>query len=245
MAYTLAGLSYAGLPVHALILVRGVWAKLWRVYPFFYIPLGLSLIGGVSLYWISFRHPDLFFSAYWRVQIVTMLLACGSLVELSTKGFDTSDKSATAIGRLIRHLVYLVAGGAALIYVLYWRSTPKTKGTQMAMVAFERDFRVTQALILVGLVAAVLYFGIPLGRNLKGMLFGYGIYVSSSLITLALESHFPWFHNTWATLQPWSYVASLFIYLFCLWNYEPASAPSRASKSPHRGIDTAAHTLGA
>lgn len=39
--------------------------------------------------------------------------------------------------------------------------------------------------------AAVFYFGLPLGKNLNGMLVEYGIFIASDLVMLALESRFP------------------------------------------------------
>lgn len=245
IAHSVANLTYVALPFHALILVRAAQTRLWRTYPFFYFPLACSLIGAVILYWIGFRHPALYFGWYWRVQVVTMLLACGTLLELSRKGFCRRGQAGWRTGRSIYYLVYVIAASAGLIYVVFFQNLPRTKATQVAMVVFERDFRVFQALVLLVLLAAVLYFGVPLGRNLTGILLGYGIYIGSSLITLEFESRFGSFHDIWAILQPWSYVASLVIYLVCLWSYRPADFAILVSQGTRKGVLTTIRTVDA
>jgi hypothetical protein len=75
-------------------------------------------------------------------------------------------------------------------------------------------------------VGGIFYFGVPLGRNVKGILVGYGIYVGASLVTLAVESHFPaHFLGIWNQMQPLAYNFTLLVYLISLWHYSPAPSP--------------------
>ena len=74
--------------------------------------------------------------------------------------------------------------------------------------------------------AAVFYFGLPLGKNLNGMLVEYGIFIASDLVMLALESRFPVsFAVAGNFVQPFFYCGSLTAYMYAMWTYEPASAP--------------------
>jgi len=83
-------------------------------------------------------------------------------------------------------------------------------------IAFERNFRFVQALLLPVALAAIL------GRNVRGIFYlGYGICIASGLMSPALESHFRGsFTPIWVLTQPLSYVVSLATYLFRLLSFE-------------------------
>lgn len=114
--------------------------------------------------------------------------------------------------------MYAAVGLSAALYV----SSHVRNASSLRFIALERDFRLIQTALLLGMTAAVFYFGLPLGRNLGGMLVGYGVYVASNLVTLTLESHFStWFETAWSFLQPILYCAAITIYLWALWRYSP------------------------
>ncbi len=149
-----------------------------------------------------------------------MFVACGNIVEVLRLGFARVS-GARRFARVIGLALLLTVASFALSYVL----GPKGWHAEYHLIAFERDFRLTQAVFLLLLLAAIFYFAIPLGRNLRGIFLGYGLYIGSSLISLALESHFPHsFAPAWVLIQPLSYVVSLAIYLYSLWSFEAPAA---------------------
>jgi hypothetical protein len=94
------------------------------------------------------------------------------------------------------------------------------------LISLERGFRVIQALLLLGIGGVVVYHRIPLNRNLKSMLVGYNLYVSASLIILALRVYIGMRVNpTWRILQPLSYDAALVVWAVGLWSYSPPPVP--------------------
>jgi hypothetical protein len=61
---------------------------------------------------------------------------------------------------------------------------------------------------------------------LKGMYIGYGIYVGTSLITLALRAYLgAHIDPTWYMVQPLSYDAGLMVWAVGLWSYSPPRIP--------------------
>src|SRR5260370_14763009 len=56
----------------------------------------------------------------------------------------------------------------------------------------ERDLRAIQALLLFVIVALLAYYRVPVGRNLKGISFGYGFDLCTSVMSFAFLS-FPAF----------------------------------------------------
>lgn len=230
MSYSsIIDLSRFGLMVQLAVVIRGFWAKMWSVYPLFYFPLACSLIGGAATDRILSRHPALYFQWYWRLQIITMFLACGSLLEISRHVFKPGDFCARKFGKSIFYAVCALTAAGALFYFASLWNAPKTKAAAIALDIFERDFRVMQAGALLVLFAGVFYFGLPLSRNLKGISVGYGIYVGSSLLTLAIRALFRSAYNPTMVSQLGAYTLSLLIYLFCLWTYTPTGVPTPIS----------------
>ena len=94
------------------------------------------------------------------------------------------------------------------------------------MIEFERDLRCVQALFIFGLLAVIFYYAIPIGRNMKGMVMGYGLYIFSSLVSLAVRAYAgPSFTKIWSVAQPLSFDATLVIWLVALWSYCPNPVP--------------------
>jgi len=42
-------------------------------------------------------------------------------------------------------------------------------------VAVEKDFLTVQAVFFLGILGVIFYYGLPLGRNIKGIILGYGL----------------------------------------------------------------------
>jgi hypothetical protein len=60
-------------------------------------------------------------------------------------------------------------------------------------VELERDLRTVQAMFLFGLLGVISYCGIAIGKNMKGMILAYGLYIATSLVSLAVRSYAPSF----------------------------------------------------
>lgn len=115
-----------------------------------------------------------------------------------------------------------ILGISTTLCIVDFLSGPHNWSNSMHLVIIERDFRGGQALFLTALLAATLYLGIPLGRNLTGLFLGYGLYIGAALVTLAIESRFPSsFVRAWYLWKSVAYGISLLIYLVSLWRYEP------------------------
>lgn len=216
----------------ALTLARSGRSRMFRRYALFYFQLACAFFAGVFGFFIVFRREDrVAYSAfYWNAQFATMILACGNIVEILRHAFGYSRET-----RRFARSINIALSAAAGAFLLAFLSGPKNWRATAYFVSIERDFRAAQALILLSLLAAVVYFGVTLGRNLTGIFLGYGLYVGSALVTLAIESHFPRsFSGSWVVLEPLAYAISLFVYLFSLWTYDPPPRPQHISELVRR-----------
>ena len=107
----------------------------------------------------------------------------------------------------------------------------------------ERLLRTVQSLAILALVVLFLFYAIPFGRNLRGILLGYGLFVGLSVIQLTFVADSGGrFHSFWSYVSPASYVVVLGLWLAHLWSYLPSPEPKRAVRLEEQYQKVAAAT---
>jgi hypothetical protein len=211
----------SGLLLQGVILVRSVQGKSLARYPLFYVYIASVLAASGFLYVISIVRPSLNVPLYWNMQFVTLSLGCGVIFEISRNVFADH----ASLDRVVRWIMGITFG---LIFFLvaihafflpHWNLAKDTAD-------LERDLRLAQAVALLAIVFLTQYYGIEIGKNMKGMILGFGVYVGASIISLTLQVFVGvGFTPIWTIIQPSSYVAALFIWAVALWSYAPVPAP--------------------
>jgi hypothetical protein len=93
----------------------------------------------------------------------------------------------------------------------------------------EGAVRAVQALAIVVLVGLFLFYSIPFGRNLRGILLGYGVFIAASVISLTLShagASKP--EDVWSYVFPASFFSALCLWVTHLWSYSANPVPKRA-----------------
>lgn len=190
-------------------------------YPLFYLYLSFVLLTSSCLLLIYLEKPTRYPALYWYIEFFGVALGCGVVWEIYRNALGRFPGAA----RLARNLLMLT-----LLLVLSSAIVGGFHGTiqwpHETTVALERDLRGVQGGALIGLVAIIGLYRIPLGSNLWGMIIGYGVLVSSNVITLSLRGLLGrGFETGWRYLQPISYLAVLGIWCAALWSYKPVLLP--------------------
>jgi hypothetical protein len=151
-----------------------------------------------------------------------MVLACGIVLEILSHVLFL-DPRCRLFARFIRLTLFAGISCFALACIL---SNSGSWTSEELPVHLERDFRMMEALLLLVIWATVVYFGISMSKNLKGMFLGYGIYVAASLVILAVQVYQGARSNPrWYMLQPLSYDVALVVWAVGLWSYSPPHIP--------------------
>jgi hypothetical protein len=211
-----------GIAVEALLLYRALYAKLVWKYPNFYVyALGLFLADSV-LYFFYNSRPMLYARWTFYAGFLVLFLGCGVILEVFRQVLSHY-AGAEKIARAVSFTVF----GAILVFgIAYPIWSPKGSVEHSLYVSAQRDFLFTQALLLLGLLQVISYYGISMGRNLKGMVLGYGQCIGVTLMMRALHSYIgPEFLSAASMIQQLSYLTALVIWLVALWSYGPEQVP--------------------
>ena len=216
-------ISLIGTILQAVLLTRFALNRQIREYSFFLVYLAGSFVGSMTLYLISDAMHGSYPGWYWSIQILTLILGCGIMLEI----FKHALARYQGAERFGMAVVIVILGTTVCVALLRTVLSPLSSGLLLEL-ELERDLRMVQALLLLGLMATIFSYGIALGRNMKGMIVGYGLYIGASLVSLAIRFYVktPLPDRWYGILQQVSYDLSLIVWLVTLWSYRPNPAPA-------------------
>jgi hypothetical protein len=210
-------LGAIGPVLEALILVRAWRGNFLKEFKFFYAYLFCVLLRDASLLAVYHVFPTWYAYVYWYSQFLVLLIGCGLIWEIYRIAL-AHYSGAARIARSVLLFLFIITMSRIIAYTTNnarWLPGQTTLET-------EREFRVVQSVVLVGLIALLAYYAIPIGRNLKGIIVGYGFFLTTSLVQLTLRDYIGGsFQVSWQYIQPVTYIIVLLIWCYALWSFEP------------------------
>jgi hypothetical protein len=204
------------------LLVRAFKGNFLKHYRVFYLYLGWVLISDLSLIPFYYLRPKAYGYAYWGSEYFSLFLGCGVVWE----AYKVALARYPGAARMARNVLgFLFTLAITRVFVKAWNSPSWIPGR--TTLETERDLRIVQLGLLVGLVALFASYAIPLGRNLKGMIYGYGLFITASVVHLTLRDYLgDGFQRSWQYIQPICYLLVLLVWCVSLWSYAPIPEPT-------------------
>lgn len=207
--------------LESLLLFRGFRGRLITKYPFFYAYIASVLFSDAVLYFIYTTNGASYAKWKWGLTFVDLIFGYGIILEIF-KHVLSAYPGAERFARVTGLAIFGAIFSFVLAYPLWAPGAMRAATT----IELQRDFWTVQAIFLFGIFGVVSYYGIPLGRNLKGMTFGYGLCLGVTLMALALRAYVGLaFTAVWVFIQPFSYDVSLAIWVIAMWAYHPNPDP--------------------
>jgi hypothetical protein len=206
-----------GMCLQALLLIRGARSRLISKYPFFYVFVAGMLFVTGTLTYVYARLPGLYRACYWSGEFLTLVLAYGVILEIFRHVLSPypGPSRLARIGGIAAFTAILCSSGVYPLMARYGSVSGRVQD-------LERDLRFVEAIFLVSVLALISYYGIPIGRNMKGMIAGYGLSVGASLMDLAAYSHASYeFRGTLVVALQLGYAIPFSIWAVTLWSYSP------------------------
>jgi ABC-type cobalt transport system substrate-binding protein len=215
--------SWTGILLELLLLFLGIRRKLLSKYPLFYAYIFTVLIVDVMLYAVYRTNPSAYRSVGWATQFLSLVVGYGVILEIvhnCLAAYAGAERFARALILAIFAIVF------SYVAVRSWTSPNWSPAHSYG--ELERDLRTVQAIVLAGILGVVYHYGVPLGKNIRGIILGYGLYIATSIMNLEMRAYAgASFHQAWSLILPWSYFLSLLIWVKALWSFQPNPAPAR------------------
>ncbi|MEQ1353725.1 MAG: hypothetical protein ABLT11_06890, partial [Candidatus Acidiferrum sp.] len=220
MAIFIYSLWWGGIALELLLLIRAVRTKLRLAYPIFYFYILFVLTQ--SFVRLAVHPWDTLYSyVYWGTEFIGVIIGCGIVYEIYRVGLAAFPGTAR-MARLLLTVLFVMALAKALVDV----SSDPRWWAEATTVDIERAMRTVQAAAILALAALFLVYNISFGRNLKGILLGYGLFIGVSVVWFTFlppegyqNGHF------WAYLGPISYDLALCLWAVYLWSPQAQPVP--------------------
>ncbi|HTV59813.1 MAG TPA: hypothetical protein VMJ93_13165 [Verrucomicrobiae bacterium] len=210
-------LWWAGPVLEIALIVRAVQKGLFLRYPIFFSYLAWVALVDCLRNLVYFYDRPSYDPVYWSTQFLSLIIGYGVILEILRLTLTRYPGAA----RLARFLVVFIFA-AIFAYVGFQALTSPYWSPGSTHSALERDLRGAQVAVLAGILGVIGYFRIPLGKNLKGLISGFGLFLASSVITLATWSYqLTGFSKIWFVVQPLIFLVCLLIWTFTMWSYHP------------------------
>lgn len=207
--------------LEGLLLIRSFFQGLMRHYFYFYSYIGFVFVQDLLRMFIYTRHPEIYPQVYWSTQFLGLFFGCCVLWEIY-RGALSRFPGARRIARL-------VLGILIVSMLLKGAMTEGFRTPNQAILTTldtERDLRLVQSVALAALISVLRFYKVSLGRNLRALVLGYGLFLATSVINLAVRGQLGGHYEfTWELLQPFIYVVVLCVWSFGMWSFALMEAP--------------------
>jgi hypothetical protein len=210
---------WAGNVALGALLYRGLRRRLAREYPVFHGYVAYVLCASLILFRLSLASRQAYAIGYWVEELVGVLFGVAVTWEI----YDAILADYPGVRRVGRSLI------ASLVLVLVAKFVANLAAQSVQVLIpttmeLESNLRFAQAALLLAILSLLVYYRIPLGRNVTSLLYGYTLVVATAVANLALRSALgsrfqPW----WNVLQPLAYLVTLGIWCVGMWS--PAANP--------------------
>lgn len=218
------------------VLLEGV--LLWRLtrrelrfrYSCLTIFVAYRLLGDLILFPVNRFKPGWFAATYWRIETIALFMQLLLNWEFYRKLFGDSNLRDLAWKVLLAtELVLLPA-----VLALGWNQATSVRYPFLHLSpVVEQYFSLAQCLILLATAAVAWYYRLPLGRNLRGLGFGFGAYLLLRVVDFASLQAFRGFGGYWRALTPMTFVGMVGLWLWAFWHYAPPPRHECIDEAPY------------
>lgn len=212
----------AAIPLELLLIARSVRGDYFKSYPIFYSYISFVFLQTIARFSVYHLKPDWYPSVYWFTEFVAIIAGCSVVFEFCRLGL----KSYPGVAKMARAGL-LAAFLFTFSKVLFTAAQGSDGWTSALTFLLERDIRFVQIAATAVLTAVALVYRIPISRNLKGIIFGYGFYLGTVVMNLTFLGLFgERIQLASSRIQAVSYTATLAIWTVALWSYETVPNPA-------------------
>lgn len=209
--------------LEAAILLRAIQTGVCRQYPLFFAYLSCVFLGDIVMYPAGkLLHPGAFRVCYWSKEFICVIVGYAVVMEVIERAFAHFE-GPKRLGRNAAMLTFAAIVAMTALDAAFQRAP----NTIRASVEVEANLRGAELILLSIIIVVISYYSIPIGRNLKGIILGYGVCTLAVALNEAFRTFAgPSFQRAFSTIWSYSYIVSLVIWAVALWSYEANPSPA-------------------
>lgn len=220
MRLPLYALPCSAVLLEGLILWRFSKKRTWHCYPYVAVLVVYDLFSNLVLFPIDRYKRDWFAAAYWQIESISLFLRFFINWEFFRAIFGRQSALHDVAYKVL--LAAELVALPAILFLGFSQVSPVRYSLMHLSPAIEQYFSLGQALLLLTPAALARYYGLPLGRNVRGLGFGFGLCVFVRAINFAGLQSFRGFAPYSQLLEPGSFIAMLAVWLWAFWDYAPS-----------------------
>ncbi len=213
--------EFAGVALQCVLLWRLGRGRMWRIYGGFSLFALWLLLRSLALYTAQALLSRAEYRAvYWQTDIIDLILRFLLVWEVFRHTFP----KASGLHKIVSKGFTVAAFGLVIFSVGAVWSYEAYSRFHSVYPAIERSFGFAQAVMILGLLLTARYYGVQLGRNVRGIAVAFGAWSSLSTANNAMIDLRHSFLPYWQFLLPVSCVAMFALWIWAVWVYEPNPA---------------------
>ena len=209
------------LGLQALLITAAVYRGLFRKYLGFYTYLTATILVSAARFYVRSAHREAYLGFYWWTEL-----------GLVAMGFAVTFGIFNSVLRYypgVRTMANFFATGAFMFVAAQagiQAATGDLREVIGGVMRFQRHMRFLEITLLALLTMLILYYCIPLGRNVRGLLLGYSLYLISSAVMITARGFAtPSSQNLIETVRQFSGIVTALIWVTMLWRFDPSPVP--------------------
>jgi hypothetical protein len=193
---------------------------LWKRFPYFSVYAAGVLCSTFVRLYLQPVTSRAYALGYWISEFACTLLAYGVILEIYRYTLAPY-RGLRKVARLVLSVLFVLI--AAKAGAELWANP---LGLRSTTIDLERNLRVVETLLLVAIVGLVVHYAVPLGRNIRCMLVGYGLYLGVRITLLSILSTWELVFHPWVNvLMQSGWVLALTIWCVGMWSDAPNPVP--------------------
>lgn len=229
MGLPLYALPCAAILLEGLLLWRFLKNRFWHRYPYLVSFVLFDFFCNITLFPVNRYKPEWFAGVYWRIESISLFFRLFVNWEFF-RGVVGRRSALHDIGWKVLLAVELIA--LPTVLVLGWSQvSPIHFSFQHLSPLVEQYFSLAQAVLLLTPAAVAWYYCLPWGQNMRGLGFGFGVFLLVRAVNFASLQAFRGFFPYWQLLTPISFIAMIAIWLWAFWEYAPSPELATADET--------------
>lgn len=200
----------------AILIIRAIREGFYSRYGIFFLYICYQFSMSIAVFILYTLRSNSYLGFYWCIQFLSVALGFAVIWEIYSHTFRAFPGTLKLAQWAVTTLFVSI-----LIIALFAAFSGEPGSLTRSVVGFERNIRAAQALLFTVLLILIWLYSVPLGRNLGGLIGGYGIFIGISVVTLAIRAYIGHsFQTAWQLLAQSSYMVTLMIWVPAFWTYE-------------------------